>query len=262
MLSAVQIKDGRPCFELDAEEWIFQFKREQEGEDRIVMFHVKPYLASEMKRMLNATGVVMKSDGGANLLMLPGSQEACKPLFKSNFIKMGAKKPDGTEPTYEEQLKFIEDIGWEAEIVRSTYGGFAVKPKPSKDNSSAFVFSVGPKETSTDLIVKLWCQETGVVEDIICGHFTRNPTAQHRFDHAAATSGRQLNSRRGEVRSREDLDVKERLYDEMIIRLDGVLIQENPCVADNKELWVPKVPFWHKSVVVDEVFERDSLKNV
>ena len=261
-LSAVQIKEGRAYFELSATEWVFQLIKEQSGHDVPIRFHVKPYLASEIKRMLNATGVVMKTDGGANLLMLPGNRDACLPVFQHNFLRMGnITKQDGTEPTVEEQLKFIETRGWQADIVLSTYGGFSMVPKPEGEQTTGFVFLMAEPESRVDLLVKLWCEETGAVEEITCVHRLRSASAQQRFDYTQATAGRQLNSRKGEVRSQEDYDAIERLYDAMILGIDGAVIEGVPCTSDVGELWIPKVPFWHKSVVIDEAFRRDSLKN-
>ena len=228
-LSAVQMRDGRAMLELASEEWVFQLIKEQSGHDVPIRFHVKPYLASEMKRMLNATGVVMKTDGGANLLMLPGNRDACLPVFKHNFLRMGnITKQDGTEPTIEEQLKFIETRGWQADIVLSTYGGFSLIPKPKGEQLTGFVFLLSEPESKVDLLVKLWCEETGAVEGVTCSHRLRSASAQQRFDYAHATGGRQLNSRKGEVRSQEDYDAIEALYDGMILGVDGVLIEGQP----------------------------------
>ncbi|TSA55701.1 MAG: hypothetical protein D4R38_00055 [Dehalococcoidia bacterium] len=261
-LSAVQMRDGRAMLELASEEWVFQLIKEQSGHDVPIRFHVKPYLASEMKRMLNATGVVMKTDGGANLLMLPGNRDACLPVFKHNFLRMGnITKQDGSEPSIEEQVKFIEARGWQADIVLSTYGGFSLVPKADASESAGFIFLMVEPESRVDLLVKLWCEETGAVEEVTCQHRLRPASAQQRFDYTHATAGRQLNSRKGEVRSQEDYDAIEKLYDGMILGVEGALIEGQPCASDNGETWIPKVPFWHKSVVIDETFRRDSLKN-
>jgi hypothetical protein len=261
-LSAVQIRDGKPLFELSSDEWIFQLVKEQAGRDVPIRFHVKPYLPSEMKKMLNATGVVMKTDGGANMLMLPGNRDSCLPVFKHNFIRMGnITKQDGTEPSIEEQLRFIELRGWQSDIVLSTYGGFSLVPKPEAEQQTGFVFLMFDPDSHVELLVKLWCEETGAVEEITCSHNLRNASAQQRFDYTHATAGRQLNSRRGEVRTQEDYDAIERLYDGMVLSVEGALVDDKPCSSDNREVWLPKIPFWHKSVVIDEVFRRDSLKN-
>jgi hypothetical protein len=258
--------DGPAVFEMAAQEWIFRLLIEQSGSDLPVNFHLMPYEYRDIKSVLQASGRAMRKAEGPNIRMTSGRQEACLPVFDKCFVKLSnVQLPDGTEPPVEAQRAFLDsNPHLKVDAVLRGFGGFELVEEDIKaqEKPKIFVLGVRPPDVQVRLLLKLWSEESKQVEPITLAHFLSAPTVDDRFKFDAATGEGEMNTRHWEYRTVEDHDVILTLYDRLAVRVEGAVYLGSECTADTKDRWIRAVPYWHKYIVVQEVFRRGRAKNV
>ncbi|MFH1117919.1 MAG: hypothetical protein V1792_28695 [Pseudomonadota bacterium] len=257
--------DGPSFFELSASEWVFRLFVEQGGADLPINFHMAPYTPREMKAVLQASGRAMKKAEGPNIRMTSGRQEACIPVFDRCFIKLSnVQLPDGSEPSVESQKAFLDaNPHLKVDAVLRGYGGFETVAEEEKgEPTGIFILGDRPPDVRVKLLLKLWSDERKTIETVPLCHVVIPPSATDRFKYDRATGEGEMNTRHWEYRTIEDYDVIESLYDKLACSVEGAVVNGVECVPDKKETWVRLVPYWHKYIVVQEMFRRGRAKNV
>ena len=90
-------------------------------------------------------------------------------------------------------------------------------------------------------------------------HTLRRPSQSQYMRHASAAKNKV--TRGGNLITDTNHDVLELLYNENAIAIDGMLLGSEPCTELNRERWIPEVPLWHKTLVINELYRETRLKN-
>jgi hypothetical protein len=263
--SAVALIKDVPHYELTAQELVFPLKVEQDGGEFVVLFHVAPYLGSELKDLLNALGRRFVTTGRATVRMEPGSREATKPFFDRYFLKMGGiagNNGDGP-PSLEMQKAFLADNDYlKSRAVLEGYGGIIIEDAEESE-AKPKVFRL---DMAKNRIVKtgftLYSVERNASYKIGIDHTLKKESAADLAKYEKATSLGEMNIRKQEWRSLEDYEAIEKLYDSLILSVSGAVVNGTICTEENQKEWVRLIPFWFKSATIDEAFRRVRIKNV
>lgn len=108
---------------------------------------------------------------------------------------------------------------------------------------------------------ELWTGETPTkTVDIKMLHVFR-PETEKDWRKWQRTSAEQMDRVKGTQTTVINWWQRVELYDAMIQRVEGMVIDGAPCVESNREQWVKLVPAWHKFLAIGEVFEEARVKN-
>ena len=91
------------------------------------------------------------------------------------------------------------------------------------------------------------------------GHYYKPPSAEAAFRYRKAMKVRTGRSREQKVVV--DYRALGELYRIVIRRVDGMLINGDPCAEDNREDWKKKVPLYIQIDVITQIFQKSDLKN-
>ena len=253
------MKEAQPekktAWELTAEEIIYP----QTVLGMTVYAHMRPYEEYPMKELLAVRNTRMAPKPG-NILDLKesGKSEIVK-FFWDHFIRLSGESlvtPNGETISVEEQTAFIKkhprlDIPTTA--VLGGYGGMSVRDPEGK----SLLDLAEDNTVSLQQLIGLDGQELR----ISMTHHFRQETEADNLRYQTATGSSRIYTRRQEYERVTNYDIVGQMYNDMIRSIDGMTINGLPCVEQNKDEWVKKVPFWHKDYALENLFRGSQAKN-
>ena len=266
MLTAVKLsEDGtKPLLELAAEEFIFQLPVEQGDTEFPVRFHMRSYPPAHMKQLIGFLSPTVEARGKL-LVTRPSNTDEYVDFFDRHFIKLSGKIANeaGAEPTLDEQkawlaaalplkLRAVVDGYWGVKTPEEMNGSHP------KSDRLVMVIPTGKKILTH---VPLFCEKSGIEETIELIHHLRQENRSEYAQYMKATAASERHVRKQEQKIVQDHDTIERLYNELVQKIDGAVLLGKPCVAENKDKWVDHIPYWYKTFVLTEAFREVARRN-
>lgn len=250
--------DKFPTWELCATEVAYP----QLVQGRTVYVHMRPYKAADLKALQRERGVRMaQADEWADMKDV-GKTEVIQ-FFWSHFIRLsgpGVRRKDGSEGTPEEHREWVTghprfDIERTAVI-----GGYAgLKLAPAEEIASSLLDMVDTNEVVA--FQNVFSHAIGKECILRMTHRFRAETEADNRRYQQAIGNVRVFTRKRESQVLVNYDTLEQIYDGLILAVDGMTCNGKPCAQENKDEWVRLVPFWHKDIVLTELFRGASAKN-
>lgn len=260
MRSAVLLTEAGPRLELAGEEWIYPVTLDQGGIDFKVLFHMKPYSASEMKSILMASTPRWKRINDDRSRLVIGETDSVRKFFDVHFLRMS-----GIEDTLEQQKNWLA----ENENIKSAViaNGMAIELVKPESNGQRQLPQLVTNTRSVNLRLHLSPGEDPITgglseTEIVTVHHFAPISANHYAKYERQAVNLERNEGKKEIVIIENFDIEEKFYDELIERVEGAVINGEPCEAGNKPVWIKLMPFRFKSVAIAEAFNRARIKNV
>ncbi len=254
-------EDGTPVYELTGDELVFPIV---DG-PREFYVHMLQYRFQDFKDLMADVGIRMKPQAGGIVQMVPADPAAVIPFFWKYFIRLsGVVKKDGSEPTVEEQIAFIKanpKMRIPETTVLQGYGGIRPLEPQVEDQSRTLVIDDVGDENVVRTYLWLHDPQKGESYRVLLSHRFRPSKERDVRIYTQATGQSQMNTRKQEMIRRENLDSLEILYRETILEAPGFTIQGEPCTEANKDLWAGKIPLWHMTNALDELYRGVQVKN-
>lgn len=227
-MNAVTYIDKEPFFELTASEIIYPF--EFKGVD--INVHFKPYEADDLRTLLPAIGGKWKKTGRKKLEHEHADDiDVCKKFFDRYFIKLSAPT---TKHSEDELAQWLHRKEWfKRDFVQQGFGGLVARDE-----------SVRGRMLSIDTPIKLYCPQRGSEVRIGIVHRFTKP---NKVDTVNVKTWKRMGVTL--------CDIRQRLYDQKIKSLDGVLVEGASCEPSNNEVWKPLVPLWWKINLASRLFK-------
>lgn len=262
-------------WELTADELIYPFTLQSAGKNLPLFVHLKPYAASDLKKLLTDTAYAVKYEDDETSEIVKSKPERNAAFFWKHFMRLsghGKEAADG-DPSLEKQKEFINnnprfDIPEKA--VLEGFGGIALK---REDDDTTATNGNGDAHTETvdifsmDFSAKQAITLTqkmaidGAAVALEMTHHFRRETASEYQRYERATDKQLINRKRFAMQRVVNHDVLESLYDALIDFIDGMNVKGEPCASRNKNAWVGLVPYWHKQLALIQFFSGIQSKN-
>ena len=248
---------GRANFELSASELVFPITVEQNGHQFVALFHMSNYTPRDLDETLRQSGFRgRQAKGWVHSDTAPLSPIVA--FFDRNFIRMSGVEGD---PPLEVQKAYL---GRKPQLKRAVftlgYGGVReIEMSPNGTGSGKLTISLEESSTiHTD--VPLWSVEKERAELVRVSHTLRAENEQD-FEKWDKANKQSQFSVKGDLKIASDHLALGAIYDSMAESIDGALYKGQPCSSSNRDEWIPRLPLWHKSFVMDELFGSVSGKN-
>jgi len=254
-----------PKYELEAEELIFPITIDDDGTEYMILIHMRPYTAKDIKKFLEDSSTKVKL-GKDELTLKPDASPAYQ-FFWKYFIRMsGVEAVDESgepyDPPVEEQVEWIKDnprLKIEERIVMNGYGNVAIQTVEAPAQARFIIGKARDRKIRTTF--ELWNPDRERIDSIEIVHRFRRETEFDTRRHTMATGQSRMKTRKSEWMRVEDYTVVEHIYDDMIQEVTGVTLGGVECTLDNKDRWVGSIPFWWKHFVLAELFKGVMIKN-
>jgi len=253
--------------DLADEEWLYVVDYEEDGEVYELVFAMKPYLAYDMKVLLGDVSMNYEPHDQRRIGMSSEGSQAYGPFFDKYFARIDGLLQPGSEESvsHEDMLAWINENDPRAAIKRGVVrGGIGnVNSIVGGEKKKGLVMKLGRSGSSIKCWRVLWNPDKNESDRLFVTHNVNKETDKDRrlYDQATGKSEIIRKKESAFMRSDQNFDSYEQLYDRLISHLDGYIIKGKPCTSENKDDWVRLVPFWEKYFVVDEVFRAVSSKN-
>mgnify|MGYP000190057479 CR=1 FL=1 len=180
-----------------------------------------------------------------------------------HFVGMaGAQLEDGSEPTIEQQRSWLrENPAFQERIFRSAIDAVGLRARMETAGGGKAILVFGQRQHRVLLEFRLYSPERKSAESIrITAVVERLTQSQkHQYDKAISLIE---NSRRGEIYQESNWDVIEQLANHSLLRLDGpVVYNGSPCTEENKESWLPGLPYLAKVYCMAQAVQEIDIKN-
>ena len=90
-------------------------------------------------------------------------------------------------------------------------------------------------------------------------HYYRTLSAEMSLRHQRAIKTRTMRDRVQKV-AVDHMALSE-IYRSLILRVEGLLFQDAPCVEQNKDQWAPRVPLFIQLDAIAQIFRNSQRKN-
>lgn len=253
--------------DLADEEWAYPIEYEEDGEVYELVFYMKPYLAYDLKLLLADMTLSYEPHDQRRIGMSAEGSEVYGPFFDKHFSRIDGLLQPGTEENVsrEDQLAWIEENDPQRAIKRGVVrGGIGnVNSIVGGEKKKGLVLKLGRSGS----IVKTWRvllnAAKGEADKLFVDHHLDKESDKDRRQYDSATGKSEIIRKQTSafMRSDQNFDSYEQLYDRLVNHLVGYLIKGKLCVNANKKDWIRLVPFWEKYFVVDEHFRSVQSKN-
>lgn len=275
--SALVFIDEVPHYELTGNELIF--RDEQNDPKKPIYFHMRPYAARDLKDAVGKLRQVTRVAGKDRLVIEKADLSVFRPIFDKNFIRMSnVAVKGGGEPTIEQQKAWLaRNPGLCQRVVNDAYTSVVLiagnsdeigEEQPdvralAEGESAEGLFEIGLDDGESKAVnrFRLYSLERGQNVEIRFEHHFRKESESDRLAYDRATN-REINRKQGTTSIAVNYDVIESLYNRLIQRVDGFVVNGQPCTESNRDAWVNVVPFWIKKVSIEQLFDESALKNV
>ena len=252
-------------YNLDAPELRFRIIIEGEGQAPIY-FAMRPYGNAQLIAALKK-GTAETSIKNGKMQLLNGSLSGFEEIFDSTFVRLeNVELSDGSSPTVEQQLQWLRaNPAIKRRVVNDGFTAVQKGHWDEADDETAvrevpMVLSLDAAEEVSLKQRFALCDANRTVHQVKITHFFRTPSPSEHEGFRGCTR-KEINIRARTTVTRIDYRRIESLYDAMIVRVEGMVLGVNKCSAENREAWIPKIPFWHKRCAVDDLFAEETAKN-
>jgi len=188
-----------------------------------------------------------------------------------NFVDMHFERFFGVEPDDPElHKKYLDEhCSIKTRIFREGVQGITYE-EPDDDSSeidsndiSFQLYDITAIEDNKEieLYQHLYSVEKKRVEQVYMTHVISMMSESDYQRYRRATT-RKINARKRTMVSLEDYFSQNALYNKLIVRIDGALVNGKPCESENKEDWVDLIPLDHKLLVLSVLVREIEGKNV
>lgn len=244
-----------PKYELNAEEIVFPLVLDQDGNSVVAFFHMDAQTpAHELKAFLN--DMMSKSRAGGSpdeTEQVPGDEMECRAFVMKHFRTISGIDGDGIGR--EEMIAWLdENPPIKSRIFKEGYDGAQL----DVDETVRRLTLARVAESSIKTKKVLYSPERKAVEEVKIKYILRKETEEDRIRHKRASK---LIEKGKFQLVRFNFDTLEQMFKDLILRIEGALINGAPCTEQNRDEWIPKVNFLDKLFVLQRVFSRMAVKN-
>ena len=254
--------------DLNDPEWAYVLDYEEDGEVYELIFVMKPYLAYDLKLLLADVALSYEPHDQRRIGMSTEGSQVYGSFFDKYFLRVeGLLDPDGSgeNASAEDQIAWVNENDSKAAIKRGVVrGGIGnVNTIAGGEIKKGLVIKLGRSGSKIKTWKVLYNAVRKVPDKLFVTHFFDKETDKDRRQYDQATGKSEIIRKKESafMRSDQNFDSYEQLYDRLAYELEGYLIDGKPCRRDNKDKWIRLVPFWDKYFVVDEHFRAVSSKN-
>jgi len=248
-------------------EWLYVMDYEEDGELYELVFAMQPYLAYDMKLLLDEVSMTYEPHDQRRIGMSAEGNEAYGPFFDKYFRRIDGLLQPGSEESvsHEDMIAWINENDPSRAIKRGVVrGGMGnVNSIVGSGKKKGLVMKLGRAGSTIKCWRVLWNPEKNTADKLFVDHHVIKETDKDRRQYDQATGKSEIIRKKESsfMRSDQNFDAYEQLYDRLIDHLVGYLFEGKPCTKENKDKWVRLVPFWEKYFVVDEIFRSVQSKN-
>ena len=249
--------EGLPVLELGAEEWIFPAL---EGEPQLYA-HLLPYEDWELKKFYDSV-IPHRRQRSSQESVLEVDTAGIVDFIGKHFLGFSnAVLEDGTEPALDQQRKWLDDNrDLKVRLFRVGLERFEPRDVAQKPTGQRPILLLGQQEHIVDAETLLWSEERKCEERIRMRHALGRMSESDKHQYERSISFIE-NSGRRETRTELNWDVILGLYNRLARRIEGAVLDGLPCVQENREQWIKKVPFCMKIFVMASAYTEIDLKN-
>ncbi len=256
-MSHIRIINGTEHWDLGAEEIVAEAAIDKAP----VRWHFRPYAAAAAKALLKAVAQKYTIVSGQISDVDSADPAAFGAFFDAHFLRMSdVYGPDGNELSVEEQLAWLADNPQvKMAIVNLLFRSESAEV--SEDSGNTREKAVLTRSTVAESSQKMKSWHNGASLELTITHRLHTPLAKDRLEYDRSLTRSRIDRRKNSFQIRMDFDLVESMYDRLVVSLDRACLGENLCTEANKIEWLPRVPFLWKSFAIEDVFNRDRIKN-
>lgn len=256
----IVIIDGRPHWELAAQQMIFPLAVDQNGKQFELQVYLKqPYSSADLIEALNASRGAERREGGT-ITKLPGDDSKFSSFADKIFVRFGGGSSDDAGV----QRSFLEkNPKLKIRLVRDCLGNVGIERNLPEDAIDEKIDFAGAVLDAAGNVIKTRQElfdAAGKKVLVVMAHNLRLETEKDLRTFERTSSESYIRSERKWVTNLV-WDKRAALYDQMIESVDGMAFLGERCTLANRSLWLPAVPYWHKLFVVATAFDDARVKN-
>lgn len=219
-----------------------------------VYVYMTPYEPEELKNVLKKVTSGYKREK-RDVELVNQDKSIYTPLCDAHFVKLG-----NATGTPESQKAWLEKYPeFKPTFVELTFGGVSMAPK-AEDELDTILDISAELSGAVSVFQDIYDPETDKVVRVDMVHSHSHPTEGQFRDYRSARRSKFL--RKSTLWTiAENHGMLEKLYDVVIQSISGAAVDAKPCVLSTKAEWLPKVPLWHKLLIVDQIFGELVEKN-
>jgi hypothetical protein len=265
--NAVVYVDGIPKWDVLSDEVSYALLLEQRGKEFIFVPVLRQHTDSQAKKGFAYANKVALRDAIPPMKMkgreyeLPLADE--KPYIDfvdDHFVRILGTSSDNVD---EHKAYLDERPHLKVRIFREGVEGLEVK-EAEEDEGPMDIFDisvgVGEDEIELDFIHDLFSPTKNRKERINITHKVRE-ASEKEYQLWRKSSTRKFNPSKRKFTTQENYDVLEKIYNDLIVSVDGMVVDKKECSKGNKEDWVDLIPLEHKLLVLERVFQDYMGKN-
>ena len=267
--NAVVYKDGIPKWDVAADEVAYVFTHTEKGTDYLFVPVLRQHTDPQSKKgfsYANKTALreatpAMKMSGDEFELPI-ADERPYEQFVDEHFVRIvGTSVEDPA--THKAWLN--ERPHMKVRIFKEGVQG--ISREVSEDEGvGADIFDIMAAVTTSDereieLFQELFSVEKGKKERLVMVHKLKE-ASEKEYQSWRKSSTRKFNPRKRKFIAKENYDVLEKIYDDLVNSIEGMVINSKSCHLDNKGEWVGLVPLEHKLLVLDAVFSDYAGKNL
>jgi len=258
--NAIAYLDGNPVLDLAADRYIYPITTpDDQFKLYVSMRAYEPYAVKKFydqvlpkRKRRTSTETTVETPDAADL----------RSFVMDHFEHFsGAALEDGSEPGPELQRQWLEENPVFVErIFRQGVDMVGPRTRPDEAKPGKAILVFGGNAQRIPLEFRLYSPERTCEETIrpvaVIDKLTQSD--KHKYDKAISIIE---NSRRGETYTEANWDVIEHLCNSRLNRIEGAVINGEPCEAANKEDWIKRLPIIPKIYIVGQAVQSVDLKN-
>jgi hypothetical protein len=216
-----------------------------------------------IRNMYEHSGLKIKPTGGSKVDIIGEDLTYCKTFFYGRFhlITQLDGAPLKSPKTKLEQVDWIKrhvGLRIEEEVVRS--GILACRVPPIEDVIAGDTLD-DVLEAVITTTFKVFDQTLQTNVEASLRHKLRELTEIDNKKWRKATSVSDMDTETQEVQRKENHPLIEELYRAITVELEGATYKGEFCTEENKEEWLPVVPYNLMYLVVNRAFQGSQIKN-
>ncbi len=253
---------GNPSWNLSAETVCYPLTIKSNGKAFRVYFELKIPNNGTVKTALRKAIPSQKVTGN-EIQSQPGDLSQARTMVSDLFVRMYGVNIDDPEehrkyldarPDLKERV-FTEGLLGVARW-REPAGGNAQQVEAENDLFSITI----PSEQQIKTFKGMYCPDSGKEYEIQMNHRMHTPTGEDILS-LNKLNKMYANPVKHTIYSVADLSLVEKLYQKLVISLEGYTIDGGSCEESTREDWMDAVPLAHKYMAVQLLFEEVELKN-
>lgn len=262
---ALRIADGKPVWDISADEVVYRLLIEQGNRDYVVYPRIRQHkdlqerkgFFYDYKSTLQEAVPALRVEGSE--IEIPSLEEKPVIRFVDKYFEgfYGTDRDDDVDA----HRRFLDARPWlKMRIFDECIQGEAVSDDGFEEEVSLLdidIFEQG--DVSVTLEQVLFDPEEEREHLVKMKHVLRKETEADYRKYTKAVS-RKFNSRKRMFITQENYDVLNSLYNDMIIEIDGMVVAGEKCSSENRDKWLDLVPLDHKLLVLSKVFTNVQRK--